>query len=422
MNKLDNIDEKNILRQLQDTLQYVTTHSAFYKKHFESYHAIIADFNAINDIQQLPFTTKEDIARYNEDFICIDKSEIIEYTSTSGTLGSPVFIAQNKNDIHRLAKNEAQALAVSSITKDDIVQLSLTLDRQFMAGIAYYLGLQNIGAKIIRMGPTAIATQLESIFKYNVTALITVPSFLLKLIQYCEDNNIAVATLPIKKAICIGEPIRDEQLLPNSLHQKISEKWDIALYSTYASTEMQTAFAECSERQGGHLQPDLLFVEILDENNLPVAEGEVGEVVITTIGVQTMPLVRYRTGDLCKSYASPCNCGRNTIRLGPVLGRKNQLIKLKGTTLYPASIINALNELENISDYFVEIIKDENKQDSVVIFLCSNDKNETITELLKAKLRVSPQVIFCDTKTIQQKREVLNNRKIVKLIDLREEK
>lgn len=422
MNKLDNIEEKNILCQLQETLQYVTTHSAFYKKHFQSYNAIIADFNATNDIQQLPFTTKEDIARYNEDFICIDKSEIIEYTSTSGTLGSPVFIAQNKNDIQRLAKNEAQALAISSITKDDIVQLSLTLDRQFMAGIAYYLGLQNIGAKIIRMGPTAIATQLESIFKYNVTALITVPSFLLKLIQYCEDNNIAVATLPIKKAICIGEPIRDEQLLPNSLHQKITEKWDIDLYSTYASTEMQTAFAECSERQGGHLQPDLLFVEILDENNRAVAEGEVGEVVITTIGVQTMPLVRYRTGDLCKSYYSPCNCGRNAIRLGPVLGRKNQLIKLKGTTLYPASIINALNELENISDYFVEIIKDENQQDSVVIFLCSCDKNETITELLKAKLRVSPQVIFCDTKTIQQKREVLNSRKIVKLIDLREEK
>ena len=182
---------------------------------------------------------------------------------------------------------------------------------------------------------------------------------------------------------------------------------------------MQTAFAECEQQQGGHLHPELIFVEVLDDENRQVKNGEIGEVVITTLGVETMPLLRYRTGDLCKYYEEPCACGRNTIRLGPVLGRKNQLIKYKGTTLYPATLLNALHELDGVIDYFVEIIKDENEQDAILIFLHTKNTNLATENLLQAKLKVKPQLIFCDQKSIQQKRDVLNNRKVVKLVDLR---
>jgi len=143
----------------------------------------------------------------------------------------------------------------------------LTLDRQFMAGIAYYLGIRKIGAGIIRLGPGVPSLQWETIKRLKPTAIVAVPSFILKLIQYAKDAGIDINQTSVKKAICIGENVRNSDFSLNVLGKKITEAWDIKLYSTYASTEMQTAFTECSEGHGGHCQEELVIVEILDEDN-----------------------------------------------------------------------------------------------------------------------------------------------------------
>src|SRR6185436_6673786 len=119
----------------------------------------------------------------------------------------------------------------------------------------------------------------------------------------------------VQKAICIGENIRKTDLTLNILGKKITEAWNIKLYSTYASTEMQTAFTECSEGNGGHYQPELMIVELLDENDQHVKPKEPGEVTITTLDVEGMPLLRYKTGDICTFDDSPCACGRTSLRL-----------------------------------------------------------------------------------------------------------
>ena len=125
------------------------------------------------------------------------------------------------------------------------------------------------------------------------------PSFILKLIAYADEHKIDINSSSVKKAICIGENIRNADFSLNMLGKKITGSWNIKLFSTYASTEMQTAFTECVLGKGGHLQPDLLIVELLDESNQPVKAGEPGEVTITTLGVEGMPLLRYKTGDIC---------------------------------------------------------------------------------------------------------------------------
>ncbi len=230
---------------------------------------------------------------------------MIEYTSTSGTLGTPVTIALTEKDLERLAYNEFNSFTCAGGTPGDLYQLMLTLDRQFMAGMAYYSGIRILGAGIIRVGPGVPSLQWETIFRLQPTVLVAVPSFILKLISYAADHKIDPANSSVKKAICIGENIRQPDFSLNILGRKITESWNIGLFSTYASTEMQTAFTECEAGRGGHYQAELVIVELLDAEGKPVPDGEAGEVTITTLGVEGMPLMRYKTGDLCIAHRNP---------------------------------------------------------------------------------------------------------------------
>ncbi len=409
--------------KLQTLLKYLNHHSAFYRDLFVRHAVNIDTIQTIKDLSQIPVTVKEDLQQHNEDFLCVSRDRIIEYTSTSGTLGSPVTMALTENDLNRLADNEYASFVCAGGSADDIYQLMLTLDRQFMAGIAYYSGLRKLGAGIIRLGPGVPSLQWETIFRLKPTAIVAVPSFILKLIQFAKDNHINPNSSSVRKAICIGENIRNIDFTLNILGKKIKESWDIQLYSTYASTEMQTAFTECSEGHGGHLQPDLLIVELLDNNNLPVAPHVPGEVTITTLGVEGMPLLRYKTGDICMYDDEPCACGRTSLRLSPIIGRKKQMIKFKGTTLYPPALFDLLNEMEDILDYVVEVYPNEVGLDEVLLHLLPTDNSDVcdrrIRANLQARLRVSPYVAYVDPETLHTMQFSESSRKPVKFIDRR---
>jgi phenylacetate-CoA ligase len=299
----------------------------------------------------------------------------------------------------------------------------LTLDRQFMAGMAYYSGIQKLGAGIIRLGPGVPSLQWETILRLKPTAIIAVPSFIVKLISYAQEHHIDINSTAVKKAICVGENIRNADFTLNALGKKITDAWDIKLFSTYASTEMQTAFTECTECKGGHLQPDLLIVELLDEMNKAVAPGEPGEVTITTLGVEGMPLLRYKTGDICVYDDTPCACGRNSLRLSPVMGRKKQMLKYKGTTLYPPALFDILHEMENVIDYVAEVSSNEMGTDEVLIYIVPDnydeETNRKIRANLQARLRVSPHIKYITDEEIKKMQMPEAGRKIIRFIDRR---
>lgn len=328
--------------KLMEALKYIAQHSPFYQNLLREHNVKIERVRTLEDLVQLPVTTKDDLQRSNWDFLCVPKNKIVEYTSTSGTMGKPVTIALTENDLQRLAYNECISFACADGTEEDIYQLMLTLDRQFMAGIAYYQGIRKLGAGLIRVGPGLPAMQWETIDRLKPTVLVAVPSFIIKLIEFAREQGIDLNQSSVRKVMCIGESLRDEDLHVNTLGKKITESWNVKLYSTYASTEMQTAFTECGHGVGGHQHPELIIVELLDNENKPVNAGELGQITITTLGVEGMPLLRYKTGDVASGYTEACACGRNTLRLGPVLGRHQQMIKLKGTTLYPPGICRHL--------------------------------------------------------------------------------
>lgn len=393
---------------LQQAIQYMVANSPYYKKIFAENNIAVKNIKTVTDLTLLPTTTKDDFSRSNFDFLCVPKHNIADYTTTSGTTGLPVTVALTENDLQRLAYNEERSFICANGSASDVYQLMLTLDRQFMAGMAYYLGIRKMGAGAVRVGPVSPQMQWENILRFRPTALVVVPSFLLKLIEYADVNGIDYKSCSIKKAVCIGEPIRHADLSDNVLAQRIREKWNIPLFSTYASTEMQTAFTECEHGCGGHHRPELLIVEILDEAGRQLKAGEFGEVTITSLGVEGMPLLRYRTGDICCYYEEPCRCGRNTIRLSPVIGRKNQMIKYKGTTLFPPAIYEAISHVPEVKDYVVEVLKNELGTDEVILHLAISGSPDTIEPKIKTalqtKLRVIPAVNFVTTAYLQSLR------------------
>ena len=426
------IQEKNRLadnatlkqeEKLRELIAYVSTHSPFYKELFAKHAIDPAKINILADLSLIPVTTKDDLQQRNNDFLCVSTEQVIEYTSTSGTLGSPVTIALTDNDLNRLAYNEYNSFSCADGSKNDTYQLMLTLDRQFMAGIAYYSGIRKLGAGIIRLGPGVPALQWETINRLNPTAIVAVPSFILKLISYAKDAGIDINQTSVKKAICIGENIRNTDFSLNILGKKITDAWDIKLYSTYASTEMQTAFTECGEGRGGHYQPELVIVEVLDEDNNQVPPNTPGEVTITTLGVEGMPLLRYKTGDICMYYDEPCACGRTSLRLSPIMGRKKQMIKFKGTTLYPPALFDLLNERDEILDFVIEVSSNEIGLDQVLLYLLPAEDSEecdhSIRAYLQARLRVSPLIKYVNAEVIQKMQFNESSRKPIKFIDKR---
>lgn len=430
MKKIHDIDTKTSSQinsvqedKLAEALRYLKENSKFYQDLFQKNNVDIQNVKSLKDLEQIPVTTKEDLSLNNDDFICVLKAKIVDYITTSGTLGDPVTFALTDKDLDRLAYNECLSFATSGLTEEDTIQLMTTMDRRFMAGLAYFLGARRMGAGIIRVGNGIPELQWDTIKRIKPTVIIAVPSFILKVIDYAEKNGIDYKNSSVKKAICIGEPLRNQDFSLSTLAKKIKAKWDIQLFSTYASTEMSTAFNECEAGKGGHHHPELIIVEFLDEDNKPVKEDEAGEITITTLGVEGMPLLRFKTGDVAFHYTDACSCGRNTMRIGPVIGRRKQMIKYKGTTLYPAALYDVLSDFEDIQDYYIEVSTNNIGTDDICInILTTNSTIEFIKKMkdhFRAKLRVAPQIVIVDRETIKEKKYPEASRKPQVFIDLR---
>lgn len=410
--------------RLQNLLAYLSGNSTFYCTLFKKHRINTEDIKSLEDMQHIPVTTKEDLQLKNEEFICVDKEKIIDYITTSGTLGDPVTLAMTDQDLERLAYNEAISFACADGSYKDIYQLALAIDKRFMAGLAYFLGARKLGAGVIRVGGGIPELQWDTVQRISPTTIVAVPSFILKLIEYAEQHDIDYRNSSLKKAICIGEPLRNPDFSLSTVGMKITEKWDLKLFSTYASTEMATAFTECKQGKGGHHHPELIIVEFLDENDMAVDENDAGEVTITTLGVEGMPLLRYKTGDVCYHYMDACSCGRQSMRLGPVIGRKNQMIKFKGTTLYPPALYDILDTIEEVVNYVVEVYTNDIGTDEILIRVgcdhASQESEKMIKDHFRAKIRVAPSIRFESVNYINKIQIPQAGRKVIKFIDHRE--
>ena len=409
---------------LREALAYLQNRSPFYRNLFIKEKINISDIKTIDDLRFIPTTCKSDLQERNDDFLCVPKEEVIDMVTTSGTLGEPVVFYLTDKDLERLAYNERLSFETAGLTRKDVLQLMTTIDRRFMAGLAYFLGARKLGMGVCRVGNGIPELQWDTIARIRPTAAIMVPSFICKLIDYARKENIDLEKSSLKKILCIGEPLRNADFSLNTLGSIISEQWKgIELFSTYASTEMQFSFTECSEKKGGHLQPELIIVEFLDSDGNPVRPGEEGEVTITSLNVEGMPLLRFKTGDIVTHFTEPCACGRNTLRVSGVSGRKGQMIKYKGTTLYPPALYDVLDGIPEVVNYVVEVFGNDLGTDEIRIQIGADQKSEAlekrIKDIFRAKIRVAPTIHFESAAYIQALQSSPASRKLTKFIDRR---
>ena len=413
---------------LRKQIAFLAAHSAYYQRVFESEHIQPESIRTLEDLHRLPFTEKKDLQLFNRDFLCCPREAIIDFVTTSGTLGDPVTFGCTEKDLQRLAYNERKSFACAGVDKNNVVQLMTTIDKRFMAGMAYFLGLRELGAGVIRVGNGIPELQWDTIKRLQPDTLMCVPSFILRLIEYAEANHIDYRHSSVRRIIGIGEGLRNQDLTLNILGQRIHNKWpEVSLFATYSSTEMGATFSECEYGLGGHVHPELIIVEIIGEDGQEVPDGQVGEVVVTTLGVEGMPLLRFRTGDMAAKLVDRCRCGRWSYRLTPLVGRKNNMIKLKGTTIYPPAINDVLASVDYVSNFVVVVRDSDAGTDEVVVriglknnvSLSDKDIIKDLKDHFRSRLRVAPIIEILPDDVIARINNPAGSRKPVKFIDER---
>ena len=408
--------EYRTLRAMRNHVSYLKEKSGYYAKRLEF--AEPDDIKNIEDILLLPFTQKEELCANTNAFYC--SANIVETCVTSGSTGHPLVVGLTNADLDRLTYNEAMSFNSIGINSQDRAQVMVSLDRLFIAGMAYYRGLIALGVNTTRIGVLSPEFQEYYIRLLRPTVLVGVPSYFIKLAESLKATGKDIRASSVNKLICIGEPLRREDMSLSDVAKKIEALYNAEVFSTYASTETCSSFCDCAHRTGGHSHPELIYTEILDEAGNPVADGEVGEIVVSTFGMEGMPLLRYRTGDMTFKVPGNCPCGRNSMRIGPIIYRKSQLIKVKGTTIYPATITNVVDSLGCCEDYIVEVKgnkNDDNHTDIALHVIADKKELNKITQAILNVARVRVSVFLSNKGTISLLRG--DARKAIRFVDKR---
>ncbi|MDO3379810.1 phenylacetate--CoA ligase family protein [Geoalkalibacter halelectricus] len=408
---------------LRRHVTYLAGHSPYYRQAFAAAGVAPSQVQSISDLARFPLTSKDDLALHHETFHCVPPEEFVDLCLTSGTTGKPVALPQTFQDLGRVGFNEEMSFRIAGIGRGDRVLVAAAMDRCFMAGLAYFLGLNRVGALAIRGGSSSINALAELVRDHRPTAVVGVPTLLLRLAEALQSRGSQPVELGVERLICIGEPVRRADLSLSVLGRRLTEVWGAKLFGTYACTEMATAFTDCEAGCGGHVIPELIIVEIIDERGEVLPPGHIGEVVVTPLQVKGMPLLRFRTGDMAALHCEPCSCGRNTWRLGPILGRRAQMLKYRGTTLFPSAIFRVLEEIDWIRGYYIEVFNEFELSDRVRIVVGSADAHAdaaAVADRIAARIRVKPEVSVVSPEDILEKTLQPDKRKPVMFFDYRE--
>jgi len=403
---------QNFQQLWPETFRYAKERSPFYRELFRG----LAD---VPRLEQIPLVNKQMLSERNLDFLCVPREQVVEIVTTSGTTGKPLLWMLTEPDVQRLALNERLSFECAGLTARDTVLVAVAMDRCFIAGAAYWLGLRELGCAAVRVGAASPMLVLEMIERIAPTAVVAVPSFLRVIAEKARETGFDLRNSSVKKAICIGEPIRERNFALNVSGQAIEAAWGTRLYSTYGVTELANSLCECDANAGGHLHDTQLHVEVVDDNGQAVADGEVGEIVATTFAVEAMPVIRYATGDCAALFREPCACGRMTPRLGPIVGRRNQKLKFKGTSLFPSTLQAVLEQAQDVEAFVIVARAESELSDTIEVLVHGGVSVATLREALQARAKITPEIRHASRAEIEALQMPPQARKRRTFVDLR---
>ena len=392
--------EKLQLERLQKTVRHCMN-SPFYKQRFAENHLSPEDIRSLDDLQKIPFTTKQDLRdTYPFGLASVPLEKPVRLHSSRGTTGNPTVILHTQKDLYEWANAVARCLYMVGLRPGDIFQNSSGYG-MFTGGLGFQYGAERLGMLTVPAAAGNTKRQLKFISDFGTTALHAIPSYAARMYEVMQEMGIDPRRDTKLRTLIIGaEPHSEEQ------RRRIEDMLGVKAYNSFGMSEMcgpGVAF-ECQEQNGLHIWEDYYIVEIIDPDTLePVPEGEVGELVLTTINREAMPLLRYRTRDLTRILPGECPCGRHHKRLDRMKGRSDDMIILKGVNIFPIQIETILLQFKELgSDYLITLETAESNDEMTVEVelsqLLTDDYGRLqaltreITRQLKDEILVTPRV------------------------------
>ncbi|MEL7660714.1 phenylacetate--CoA ligase family protein [Acetobacterium wieringae] len=351
------------LKNLQALVKRLEEKSPFYQQRFKAAGIVADDINTMADFEQLPFTDKGDLRNaYPLGLQAVPDSEVVRIHSSSGTTGQPVIIPYTASDVADWAEMFARCYHYAGMTEDDRIQITPGYGL-WTAGIGFQAGAEKMGAMAIPMGPGNTQKQLQMMVDLKATVLASTSSYALLLAEEVANQNLG-DQIHLKRGVIGSERWGDK------MRSRIAEELGIELFDIYGLTEIYGPgiSIDCSEHDGLHYWSDYLYFEILDQETLkPVPEGEYGELVITTFRKEGAPLLRYRTHDITRFIPGPCACGSVFPRHDRIIGRTDDMVKVKGVNIYPGQIDELLKTVAGVSSEYLATVDHQDGKDRVVL-------------------------------------------------------
>jgi phenylacetate-CoA ligase len=412
------------LERLQSTLYRVGTHVPFYKKKFEELKFNYDDVRSLDDLRRLPFTVKQDLRdNYPYGLFAVPLRDVVRVHSSSGTSGQATVVGYTRNDIRTWSNLVARVITAAGVTKNDVIQIAFGYGL-FTGGFGLHYGAELVGTSVIPISSGNTKRQIQIMKDFKTTALVCTPSYALVMADTMMEMGINPNGLSLRYGLFGGEPWSE------GMRREINEKLGIIATDNYGLSEVMGpgVSGECLECNGLHINEDHFLLEILDPNTLePVPEGEVGELVITTLTKEAFPMIRYRTRDLTRFIPGPCACGRTMRRMQRVMGRTDDMLIIKGVNVFPMQIEKVLFEVEGIEPHYQIIVDRENHADRLTvlvevmesIFFDEMKKQRMVIDRIKSRL-ASEVGVQVEVKLVEEKTLARSEGKAKRVIDRRQ--
>lgn len=381
-------DELSVLQgtKLRETVERVQ-HVPFYKNAFSDSGITPEKIRSLDDLQRLPFTTKADLREeYPLRMLAVDRAEVARYHGSSGTTGKPTMVAYTHNDLKTWANLCARFLTGGGLLPKHSVQIAFGYGL-FTGGFGLHYGVERVGASIIPAAAGNTPKQIMLMMDMQVDALVCTPSYALTLSEFIIRNDIPRNALNLKYAHFGGEPWTEDMRI------RIEDEMGILCFNNYGLSEVigPGVSGECAVRDGMHISEDAFIVECINPETLePVAPGEEGELVFTSLCKEAMPIIRYRTRDIASLNPEPCACGRTTVRMSRVTGRSDDMLIIKGVNVYPSQIEQALLRVEGTAPHYLIEVDRPDRKDVVTVKVEMTEKSfsASMKELQELKDRI----------------------------------
>ncbi len=351
-------------RHLKTLVNRLYSFSDFYHGKMRAANVHPDDIRSLEDIRKLPFMSKKDLRDgYPDKTFAVPKKEVVRYHASSGTTGKPTIVGYTQKDIDSWATSLARSLTSIGLGSDDVIQVSNTYGL-FTGGIGFHYAAEKIGAAVIPASTGNTERQIELIQDLGVTAMAATPSYMLHLGEVAEKMGVSIRNdTKLRVGLLGGEPWSER------MRDRIEEWLGVKGFNCYGTSELSgPMFSECSERDGIHIWGDYAYVEILDPESLePVAPGEKGEMVLTMLQKEALPIVRFRIGDISSIDPEPCPCGRTHPRIKRIFGRVDDMLIVRGINVFPSQVQHTLMSIPELGEHFQIVVERKGALDTMLV-------------------------------------------------------